>query len=134
MVSPWMRLGSVLKYMTENSPSSPYAIELLCDIVRGLKYLHSENIVHGDLCGRNVLIDNRGHAMLTDFGLAAFVESDTAMKTSTRSGLIRWMSPELVFPPPGVPFLRTTASDIWAFGCVCCEVRWTFVSSPRLKR
>ncbi|KAJ7788197.1 kinase-like domain-containing protein [Mycena olivaceomarginata] len=53
MVSPWMAQGSVLKYIAdpENSPVAPYAIELLCDVIEGLKYLHSSNVVHGDLCG-----------------------------------------------------------------------------------
>ncbi|KAJ7722656.1 hypothetical protein DFH07DRAFT_897892 [Mycena maculata] len=123
MVSPWMPLGSVLKYMKENSPSSMYAIELLHDTILGLKYLHSVNIVHGDLCGRNILVDQKtGRARLTDFGLAAFVESDTSIKSSTRSGSARWMAPELLSPPPGTRFKRTPESDIWAFGCVCCEI------------
>ncbi|KAF7330234.1 Kinase-like protein [Mycena venus] len=122
MVSPWMPQGSVLKYLSQNSPSSPYAIELLCDVIQGLEYLHSVNIVHGDLCGRHILIDTDGHARLTDFGLTAFVQSDTTRKTSTHSGSTRWMSPELIVPPSGVPFKRTYASDIWAFGCVCCEI------------
>lgn len=74
---------------------------------------------------RNILINERG-ACLTDFGLAAFVESDTSVKTSTRSGSTCWMAPELLLPSvykPELPFRRTPASDVWAFGCVCCEVR-----------
>ncbi|KAJ7926361.1 kinase-like domain-containing protein, partial [Mycena leptocephala] len=124
MVSPWMRQGSVLNYMTEHSPSSQYAITLLNDVIQGLMYLHSENIVHGDLCARNILIHER-QACLTDFGLATFIELDTSKKSSTRSGSTRWMAPELLLPDqyqPGVPFKRTPASDVWAFGCVCCEV------------
>ncbi|KAJ7862987.1 kinase-like domain-containing protein, partial [Mycena leptocephala] len=72
MVSPWMPRGSVLKYMADHSPSSTYAMSLLNDVIQGLMYLHSQNVVHGDLCGRNILIDHDGHARLTDFGLAAF--------------------------------------------------------------
>ncbi|KAJ6471182.1 kinase-like domain-containing protein, partial [Mycena vulgaris] len=133
MVSPWMSHGSVLKYMKDHSPSSNYAIDLLLDIICGLKYLHSVNIIHGDLCGtsqscldmwhrRNILMDENGSARLTDFGLAAVVESDASIKNSTRSGSARWMSPELLDPPPGTQFEHTTSSDVWAFGCVCCEV------------
>ncbi|KAJ7347038.1 kinase-like domain-containing protein, partial [Mycena albidolilacea] len=70
MVSPWMPSGSVLTYMQEHSPSSSYALDMLCDVINGLKYLFSKNIVHGDLCGRNILIDNKRRACLTDFGLA----------------------------------------------------------------
>ncbi|KAJ7777775.1 kinase-like domain-containing protein, partial [Mycena olivaceomarginata] len=129
MVSPWMAQGSVLKYIAETSPVAPYAVELLDDVIKGLKYLHSVNIVHGDLCGRNILIDARGRACLTDFGLAAFVESDVTIKSSTRSGSVRWMAPELLSPPPGVSFRRTTASDLWALGCVCGEI-WTEGTAP----
>ncbi|KAJ6553825.1 kinase-like domain-containing protein, partial [Mycena vulgaris] len=126
MVSYWMYQGSVLNYIGENSPVSPYGISLLHDVIRGLMYLHSENIVHGDLCGRNILIDEE-RACLADFGLAAFIESETSIKTSARAGSTRWMAPELLLPnvyQPGLPFRRTPASDVWAFGCVCCEV-WT---------
>ncbi|KAJ7467630.1 kinase-like domain-containing protein [Mycena latifolia] len=129
MVSPWMPLGSVLKYMTEFSPASMYAIELLYDIIQGLKYLHSVNVVHGDLCGRNILMDQNGRARLTEFGLAAFVDLDATIKTSTRSSSARWLAPELLLSPPGVSFKRTTESDIWAFGCVCCEI-WSEGDAP----
>ncbi|KAJ6553268.1 kinase-like domain-containing protein [Mycena capillaripes] len=125
MVSTWMPQGSALNYMAENSPVFHYAISLLDDVIQGLMYLHSENIVHGDLCARNILIKGR-RACLTDFGLAAFIEMDTSVKTSARSGSTRWMAPELLHPDvyqPGLRFRRTSASDVWAFGCVCCEVR-----------
>jgi serine/threonine protein kinase len=74
---------------------------------------------------RNILI-NEGQACLIDFGLAGFVESETSAKSSTRGGSTRWMAPELINPEhqPGLPFKRTPASDVWAFGCVCCEVRF----------
>ncbi|KAJ7027417.1 kinase-like domain-containing protein [Mycena alexandri] len=125
LVSHWMSQGNILNYMAENSPVFRYAISLLNDVIQGLLYLHSQNVVHGDLCGRNILIDGQ-QAYLTDFGLAAFVELDTSIKTSTRKGSTRWMAPELLLPNvyhPGLPFRQTPASDVWAFGCVCCEVR-----------
>ncbi|KAF8209736.1 hypothetical protein K438DRAFT_1571378 [Mycena galopus ATCC 62051] len=63
MVSPWMPLGSVLKYMGENSPSSLYALELLCGVIDGLNYLHSKNIVHGDLCAVSESVDQLNFAL-----------------------------------------------------------------------
>ncbi|KAJ7858294.1 hypothetical protein B0H13DRAFT_2076187 [Mycena leptocephala] len=129
MVSPWMPLGSVLNYMEKHSPSSPYAMQMLDGVIRGLAYLHSNNVVHGDLCGRNILIDKDGRALLADFGLAGFIDHDTTNRSSTRGGSIRWMAPELLIPPPDVPFKRTPASDIWAFGCVCCEI-WSEGTAP----
>ncbi|KAJ7289835.1 kinase-like domain-containing protein, partial [Mycena rebaudengoi] len=124
MVSSWMSQGNVLNYMGENSPLN--SSRQLNDVTQGLMYLHSENIVHGDLCGRNILMYGR-QACLTDFGLASFIESDTSYKTSARSESTHWMAPELLLPSvyqPGIPFRRTPASDVWTFGCVCCEI-WT---------
>ncbi|KAJ6471774.1 hypothetical protein C8R47DRAFT_1297139 [Mycena vitilis] len=116
MISPWMPRGNVLRYIAENSPVAPYAVELLKDIISGLNYLHAANIVHGDMCGRNILINELGRASLTDFGLAGLVESEPTLGSSTRGGSARWQSPELIAPPSGISFKRTTASDIWAFG------------------
>ncbi|KAJ7797615.1 kinase-like domain-containing protein, partial [Mycena leptocephala] len=113
MVSPWMLLGSVLNYMEK----PPYAMQMLDGVIRGLAYLHSNNVVHGDLCG-------------VHFGLAGFIDNDISNnKSSTRGGSIRWMAPELIIPPPDVPFKRTPASDVWALGCVCCEI-WSEGTAP----
>lgn len=74
---------------------------------------------------RNILINEHGEACLTDFGLAGFIESDTTNRAaSTRGGSIRWMPPELLVVAPGTHFRRSFASDIWAFGCICGEVRF----------
>ncbi|KAJ7807364.1 kinase-like domain-containing protein [Mycena olivaceomarginata] len=101
----------------------------LNDVIAGLSYLHSANIVHGDLCGRNILIDERGTAYLSDFGLAGLIQSEPALGSSTRGGSTRWMGAELLFLPPGVTFKRATAPDVWAFGCVYGEI-WTEGTPP----
>ncbi|KAJ7196145.1 kinase-like domain-containing protein, partial [Mycena rebaudengoi] len=123
MVSLWMSMGNVREYITEYSPASIHAINLLDDVAQGLKYLHSVDVVHGDLCGRNILIDADGHACLSDFGLALFTDPESSRKSLTRAGSRRWMSPELLLAPKN-DFKRTRESDVWAFGCVCCEI-WT---------
>lgn len=66
-----------------------------------------------------------GHARLADFGLAEFGEtSKELMATATnKAGTIRWMAPEdherfgLTF------FVRTRASDVYAFGYTCLEAK-----------
>ncbi|KAJ7196142.1 kinase-like domain-containing protein [Mycena rebaudengoi] len=124
MVSPWMPLGSVLRYIA--SISTDYAV--LNDTIQGLAYLHSAGVVHGDLHCRNILIDYDGRARLVDFGLARFVDSETSLKSSTRGGVPRWMAPELLLAQEGA-FRRTPASDVWAFGCVSCEI-WSGGTVP----
>lgn len=71
----------------------------------------------------NVLMNNSGRACLTDFGLALVRTDKTLAHTvaaSTAQGFSsRWAAPELL--DEGVR--ASKASDVWAVGCVCYEVR-----------
>ncbi|WFD41809.1 non-specific serine/threonine protein kinase [Malassezia psittaci] len=49
-----------------------WAKQYLAEIVNGLAYLHSTGVVHRDMKPDNLLIDQRGHLKLTDFGLSKF--------------------------------------------------------------
>ncbi|KAF7316135.1 Kinase-like protein [Mycena indigotica] len=123
LVSPWMEHGTVVKYLNEHGRKD--VDRLLFEIAQGLEYLHSRNIVHGDLRGANILIGPEHHACLTDFGLSVFSNASSSMRTSTRAGCIYWMAPELIDPDRfglAGKFVRTPASDIYAFACVCYEL------------
>ncbi|KAJ6566792.1 kinase-like domain-containing protein [Mycena capillaripes] len=71
MVSPWMKHGTVLKYLRDRGRGD--VNRLLLEIAHGLDYLHSMNIIHGDLRGNNILISDDKTACLTDFGLATTI-------------------------------------------------------------
>ncbi|KAJ7646809.1 kinase-like domain-containing protein [Roridomyces roridus] len=121
MVSPWMEHGTILNHLEKHSHTN--VDKLLCHIALGIHYLHSRNIVHGDLRGANILINEHWSACLSDFGLSSFNTATTSKRTSTRSGSIYWMAPELISPERfGLQFSRTPASDVYAFACVCVEV------------
>ncbi|KAJ7233175.1 kinase-like domain-containing protein, partial [Mycena rebaudengoi] len=70
MVSPWMAYGTVLQYLNEHGRSN--VDKLLFEVVQGLQYIHSCNIVHGDLRGANIFITHDSSACLGDFGLSRF--------------------------------------------------------------
>ncbi|KAJ6486720.1 hypothetical protein C8R45DRAFT_266801 [Mycena sanguinolenta] len=126
MVSPWMKHGTVLKYLRDHGREQ--VNRLLLEIAQGLDYLHSMNIVHGDLRGTNILITDDGNACLSDFGLATTIaDADSTVgvtSSSNRAGSVRWFAPELIEPTNFgcKKFIRTKASDVYAYACVCLEL------------
>ncbi|XP_071935587.1 mitogen-activated protein kinase kinase kinase 18-like [Coffea arabica] len=86
-------------------------------IVSGLKYLHSQGIVHCDVKGDNVLVGPApGTAKLADFGSA--MEIRPCRKASiTPRGTPLWMAPEAVRGEYQGP-----ESDVWSLGCTVIEM------------
>ncbi|KAF9445190.1 kinase-like protein [Macrolepiota fuliginosa MF-IS2] len=121
LVSPWMENGNIVTYLAthDSVPRRP----LVCDVACGLKYLHDNHIVHGDLKGANILVNSAGRACLADFGLASIqadkMFSSRATTTASVGCTYRWAAPELV--EEDTPRL-TKASDVWAVGCVFYEI------------
>jgi len=129
MVSPWMENGNVMEYLRSNPGTD--RVQLLTDIGNGLKYLHSFAIVHGDLKGANVLINESRQACLADFGLTSILSNFNSLNASTlashRSGTVRWMAPEILDPEVfGLPTSSnresSTASDVYSFAMVVMEI------------
>jgi len=119
MVSPLMRNGNMIEYfrhLKERGEDIPFN-SWIVDIINGLQYLHKESLVHGDLRGANILIDDNSTAKLSDFGLSLFADTSSASMGSLVGGAARWMAPEIMKGSRPTP-----ASDIYAFGRVCLEL------------
>jgi serine/threonine protein kinase len=82
------------------------------EILLGLEYLHALDFAHRDIKPENVLIDDCGHARLTDFGLAKHAPPDAL--TSTPCGSPCYVAPEIL---KGVPYCPQL-SDMWSLGVV----------------
>ncbi|KAJ6577986.1 kinase-like domain-containing protein [Mycena capillaripes] len=102
LVSPWMKNGNVMAFLERYPNWYPYSnkISLVRDIANGLEYLHDLDppVVHGDIKGANILINDDGRACLADFGLALAFETQafsTSSAGSTR-GTLRWLAPEIL--------------------------------------
>ncbi|KAJ7871906.1 kinase-like domain-containing protein [Mycena olivaceomarginata] len=125
MVSPWMKNGTSIKYLSGITPHERRTTvdRLIREIAQGLAFLHDQHIVHGDLRGSNILVDDDGRACLTDFGLTVLSDATTS-QTNNGSGSVRWMAPETLDPTRFglTDFVRTPASDIYAFACICLEL------------
>ncbi|KAH9488648.1 hypothetical protein Btru_064883, partial [Bulinus truncatus] len=116
----YMPLGSVSRYYSEHGPLSEHKCMLYTkQILEGLKYLHDRHIVHGDIKGANILLQNDSHLRLADFGLSKFL--DAACKTNVDwAGTLRWMAPEIINPAlsDGIKY----EADIWSVGCTMVEM------------
>jgi serine/threonine protein kinase len=95
-----------------------YAMQIL----QGLEYLHSKNIVHADIKPMNILVSDKGQVKLSDFGASKFLSAagNSQSQDAPKGRLVgtpAYMSPELVISEKS-----TFASDVWAFGCVVLEM------------
>ncbi|KAG2041373.1 kinase-like domain-containing protein [Suillus americanus] len=121
LVSQWMSSGTLSIYLKEAAVITVYTKDRLAKgVVDGLNYLHSKNVVHGDLHPENVLIDGSGNPCLTDFGLATVegeVELQLNTTTAERSFNARWRAPEVIGIERG-PERPNFKSDIYSFGGV----------------
>jgi len=110
----------------------------LSDVAEGLNYLHSCNVIHGDVkgvrgCSRfrftatltptqsNVLVDATGHARITDIGLTVVTQNLGLARSASNEHehSARWIAPEILDN-------RGTYSkeaDVFSFAMVTIEVR-----------
>ncbi len=93
------------------------------DVAGGLAYLHSKSIVHRDIKPDNILRNEDGDFVITDFGISLKMRS-TLRRNSTRKmdadigGSFSYMAPELFSANPQA----VAATDIWAFGVSLFEL------------
>ncbi|KAF9440354.1 kinase-like protein, partial [Macrolepiota fuliginosa MF-IS2] len=125
LVSPWMKNGNLPGYLKIH-PDAP-RLPFVYDIVNGLRYLHQNQVIHGDLKGLNILISDAGFACLADFGLSAVMDADVirwaSLKTGAQlGGTERWMAPEIMDGLETGLLRPSSASDVYSLASVMIEV------------
>jgi len=123
IVSPWMQNGSLTMLLERDFQLLTIIrkLQILEDVASALQYLHSEIIVHGDLTGNNILINEDGNACVADQGILTLC-SELHGTSYIRSN-VRWAAPEnFEVPEDEESWSPKLASDIYSFGCIMLQV------------
>lgn len=91
------------------------AVEVAQQLCAGLAAAHGSGVLHRDLKPANVMIDGKGRARITDFGLA--IPASEAHRKSGTAGTLGYLAPELL--DGGAPSVQ---SDLYALGLVLYEL------------
>ncbi|KAF8351789.1 kinase-like domain-containing protein, partial [Amanita rubescens] len=124
LVSPLMTNGTLNHWQQKQKRD-------MLEVAEGVRHLHSGGIVHGDLHGRNILLDPQFHCKITDFGSTQHHEVTVTRSTAALS--IDFSAPELFGACTlcGVSdnkdchgdqdertIRKTQETDVYAFGCL----------------
>src|ERR1700759_3719102 len=85
---------SLKQLIREEAPLDPLrAIDITIQILKAARFAHAHGIIHRDLKPHNVIVDDSGHAKVTDFGIARAGASDMT-ETGSIMGTAQYLSPE----------------------------------------
>ncbi|XP_062116296.1 serine/threonine/tyrosine-protein kinase HT1-like [Humulus lupulus] len=118
IITEYLPGGSLRKYLHHQEPHSvplDLVLKLALDIARGMKYLHSQGILHRDLKSENLLLDEDMCVKVADFGISCLETQCGSAKGFT--GTYRWMAPEMIQEKH-----HTKKVDVYSFGIVLWEL------------
>ncbi len=105
---------SVLDAVEEGSLSLTRMAAIIGQVAAALDYMHSRDIVHGDVTPGNILLNVDGSAVLTDFSLTTFLDKGPEIAFGT----LFWRAPE---------GMLDGKSDVWGLGVVLMDMLFSCV-------
>jgi serine/threonine-protein kinase len=112
--------GTLHRRRKEFQGDARRVVALVEKVARGVGHAHEKGIVHRDLKPSNILLDDQGEPLVSDFGLAKFVERDSDLTASgVVLGTAAYMAPEQA---SGDNSRVCPASDVWALGVMLYEL------------
>ncbi|GLV58314.1 hypothetical protein KDH_51470 [Dictyobacter sp. S3.2.2.5] len=123
---PWHMLvmlyaeGGTLRDLLAGGPLDPDEVGvLLKQIASAVQFAHDNGVLHRDIKPSNILLRDRSHAYLADFGLAKMVDATTTSQL-TRTGVLmgtpEYMAPDLAMAP------ATVSTDIYSLGVLLYQM------------
>jgi mitogen-activated protein kinase 1/3 len=89
------------------------------ELLKGLKYLHSVNVIHRDLKPANILLNSDCYLKICDFGLARVTDPDHNPELLSEYVATRWYrAPEILLRYPRYD----AAIDVWSCGAIISEL------------
>jgi serine/threonine protein kinase len=115
-VMPYLAGGSFADRLT-HGPQPPVEVaSILAQVATALDYAHRRGIVHRDVKPDNVLFDEDGHALMTDFGIAETRSQGRLTASGRAMGTPHYMSPEQAMGK-----LVDGRADVYSLGIVMYE-------------
>jgi serine/threonine protein kinase/Flp pilus assembly protein TadD len=112
--------GSLLEAAPALRSQPRRAVALMAKVARAVQYAHEQGILHRDLKPGNILLDGRGEPLVSDFGLAKWLEPTGHLtRTPTVFGTPGYIAPEQVNGSAGN---LTPAADIYSLGAVLFDL------------
>ncbi|XP_069755708.1 serine/threonine-protein kinase 32C isoform X3 [Narcine bancroftii] len=115
-------LGGDLRYhLQQNVQFTEDAMKLyICEMAMALDYLQSQHIIHRDVKPDNILLDEQGHAHLTDFNIATIIKDGE--RATALAGTKPYMAPEIFhsFVNGGTGY--SFEVDWWSLGVTAYEL------------
>lgn len=121
LILPYCSKGSATSFVGECDGDT--LTNILHDVAAGLAYLHAQNppIIHQDIKPDNILINDHGDYVITDFGISTKIRSTLRKSIAAQEGsggTFAYMGPERFSKHPA----PVKASDIWSLGAMAFEL------------
>jgi len=118
IVMPYIETGTLDDLLHGEALPLEQIRKVIKQVGEALSYAHSSGLVHRDVKPSNVLIDDQGNCLLTDFGVAKMVEGTSKFtRTGAIIGTPEYMSPEQILGKK-----LDGRSDIYSLGIVLYEM------------